>query len=360
MRGAGVFSPRPVATSSDTARVVATAGTTAVKGSFAVTVEALARADVRTQSSTLTAAVGRRHAARRERRDRASTSRSRRATASPRSRRRSTPSAAASAPSVVDGRLRLTATATGAADGGGAVVGRVAGGRPRHGGHAGRPGRALHGRRHRRARARTNRVADAIPGVTLDLRAATAGAPVTVTADPVRDRRRRRGREGEGAGRGVQRRRSTRCARRSARGPTRPARVRSRRARSSADDLYEGLLGATEPRRHEPGGGARRGPEPGGHDRPVDRRVVRGDVDRLRCPAGSCSTRRSCATRWPPTRTASPRCSAATARRGIAARLDSVLTGATSRDRRPDRAGGGGDGPPRRLPLLDRRRRTCG
>src|SRR5262245_57040767 len=56
VRGAGVFTPRPVATSSDTARIVATAGASAVKGSFAVTVEALARADVRTQSSSLTAA----------------------------------------------------------------------------------------------------------------------------------------------------------------------------------------------------------------------------------------------------------------------------------------------------------------
>src|SRR5215470_11622576 len=57
IRGAGVFTPRPVATSSDTARIAATATATAVKGSFAVTVEALARADVRTQSSSLTAAA---------------------------------------------------------------------------------------------------------------------------------------------------------------------------------------------------------------------------------------------------------------------------------------------------------------
>ena len=58
LRGAGVFSPRPIATSSDPARIVATATASAVKASFSVTVGALARADVRTQSSTLGAAAG--------------------------------------------------------------------------------------------------------------------------------------------------------------------------------------------------------------------------------------------------------------------------------------------------------------
>ena len=57
LRGAGVFSPRPIATSSDPARIVATASASAVKASFSVTVSALARADVRTQSSALAAAA---------------------------------------------------------------------------------------------------------------------------------------------------------------------------------------------------------------------------------------------------------------------------------------------------------------
>ena len=114
MRGAGVFSPRPVATSSDTARVVATAGTTAVKGSFAVTVEALARADVRTQSSALTAASAddTLHVASGATAfDVAVAAGDGIATIA----QKINAAGGGVAASVVDGRLRLTATATGAA-----------------------------------------------------------------------------------------------------------------------------------------------------------------------------------------------------------------------------------------------------
>ena len=182
MRGAGVFTPRPVATSSDTARVVATAGTTAVKGSFAVTVEALARADVRTQSSALTAASAddTLHVASGATAfDVAVAAGDGIATIA----QKINAAGGGVAASVVDGRLRLTATASGAA----AAVALSS-----DASLAGDLGMAvtLAGQDARftvdgiAATSGTNRVADAIPGVTLDLRAATSGAPVTVTADP--------------------------------------------------------------------------------------------------------------------------------------------------------------------------------
>jgi len=181
LRGAGVFTPRPVATSSDAARVTATATSAAVKGSFAVTVEALARADVTTQSTSLAAAGADDvlHVA---------------------SGGTSFDVAVAAgdgigaiaakingagggvAASVVDGRLRLTAGATGAAS----AVALTS-----DGSLAGDLGMAmtLAGQDARftvdgvAATSATNRVSDVIPGVTLDLRAAT-GAAITVTADP--------------------------------------------------------------------------------------------------------------------------------------------------------------------------------
>src|SRR5215207_8603276 len=57
LRGAGTFRPGPWASSSDTARLTATAGASAVKASYSVEVAQLARAEVRTQSSSLSAAA---------------------------------------------------------------------------------------------------------------------------------------------------------------------------------------------------------------------------------------------------------------------------------------------------------------
>ena len=95
LRGVGVFSPAPWASSSDTARLTATAGGSAVQASYAIEIQSLARADVRTQRSSLAAASGGRRAAPRRghavRRRRAG-----RATRSPPSRARSTPPAATS------------------------------------------------------------------------------------------------------------------------------------------------------------------------------------------------------------------------------------------------------------------------
>ena len=183
LRGAGVFSPRPIATSSDPARIVATASASAVKASFSVTVSALARADVRTQSTALAA------------RPRPPTRCTSRAGASsidvsvaagdsigtiaP----RSTPSAAASAP-----RWSTAAAADVAGHGrrerGVADVGRLAG-RPISASTVTLAGQdaqlTVDGVAHTSA---SNRVADAIPGVSLDLRGTTAGTPVTVTSDP--------------------------------------------------------------------------------------------------------------------------------------------------------------------------------
>jgi flagellar hook-associated protein 2 len=181
VRGAGVFTPRPVATSSDTARIVATAGASAVKGSFAVTVEALARADVRTQSSSLTAAgaADTLHVASGANAfdvaiaagDDVGTMASKINAAN-----------GGVTASVVDGRLRLTAGSTGA---GAAVAvtsdGSLAADLGMTVTLAGQDARfTVDGVAGTSA---TNRVADAIPGVALDLRGATA-APVTVTADP--------------------------------------------------------------------------------------------------------------------------------------------------------------------------------
>ena len=182
VRGAGVFTPRPVATSSDTARVVATASATAVKGSFAVTVEALARADVRTQSSSLTAAAAddTLHVASGSSAfDVAIAAGDGIATIA----QKINAANGGVGASVVDGRLRLTSTATGAA----AAVALTS-----DGALASDLGMTvtLAGQDARftvdgvAATSAANRVTDAIPGVTLDLRAATTGAPVTVTADP--------------------------------------------------------------------------------------------------------------------------------------------------------------------------------
>jgi flagellar hook-associated protein 2 len=56
LRGVGVFSPAPWASSSDTARLTATATGSAVQASYAIEIQSLARADVRTQRSSLAAA----------------------------------------------------------------------------------------------------------------------------------------------------------------------------------------------------------------------------------------------------------------------------------------------------------------
>jgi flagellar hook-associated protein 2 len=182
LRGAGVFTPRPVATSSDGARVAATATATAVKGSFAVTVEALARADVKTQSTSLAAAGA----------DDVLHVASGGTTFDVAVAAGDGIAAIAAkinganggvAASVVDGRLRIGAGTTGAA----AAVALTS-----DGSLAGDLGMAvtLAGQDARytvdgvAATSASNRVADGIPGVTLDLRAVTAGAAITVTADP--------------------------------------------------------------------------------------------------------------------------------------------------------------------------------
>jgi flagellar hook-associated protein 2 len=153
-----------------------------VKGSFAVTVEALARADVRTQSSSLTAAgaADTLHVA-----SGANTFDVAIAAGDDVGTMAAKINAANGGvtASVVDGRLRLTAGSTGAA----AAVsvtsdGSLASDLGMTVTLAGQDARfTVDGVAGTRA---TNRVADAIPGVTLDLRGATAGAPVTVTADP--------------------------------------------------------------------------------------------------------------------------------------------------------------------------------
>jgi flagellar hook-associated protein 2 len=182
LRGAGVFSPRPIATSSDPARIVATATASAVKASFSVTVGALARADVRTQSSALGAATGSDtlHLAS------GATSFDVAVTAGDSigtiAAKINTVGGSVSA-SVVDGRLRLTSRDTGAAnavslssDGSLAADLGVTVTLAAQDAQLTVDGVAR--------TSSSNRVTDAIPGVTLDLRGATAGAPVTVTSDP--------------------------------------------------------------------------------------------------------------------------------------------------------------------------------
>ena len=181
LRGAGVFSPRPIATSSDAARIVATASASAVKASFSVTVSALARADVRTQSSTLasaTAADTLHLAAGASSIDVSVAAGDSMATIAAKI---NTVGGAVSA-SVVDGHLRLTSKDTGAAnavslssDGSLAAdlgVAVTLAGQDAQFTVDGIAGTSA-----------SNRVTSAIPGVSLDLRAATS-APVTITSDP--------------------------------------------------------------------------------------------------------------------------------------------------------------------------------
>ena len=182
LRGAGVFSPRPIATSSDPSRIVATASASAVKASFSVTVAALARADVRTQATTLAAATAA------DTLHLASGATSIDVTVAAGdsigtiAAKINTVGGGVSA-SVVAGRLRLTSRDTGAAN----AVSLTS-----DGSLAADLGvtvtlAAQDAQLTVDAVTRTsssNRVTDAIPGITLDLRGATAGVPVTVTSDP--------------------------------------------------------------------------------------------------------------------------------------------------------------------------------
>lgn len=182
LRGAGVFSPRPIATSSDPSRIVAMASASAVKASFSVTVAALARADVRTQATTLASAT----AADTLHLASGATSIDVAVAAGDSigtiAAKINTVGGGVSA-SVVDGRLRLTSRDTGAAN----AVSLTS-----DGSLAADLGvtvtlAAQDAQLTVDAVARTsssNRVTDAIPGITLDLRGATAGVPVTVTSDP--------------------------------------------------------------------------------------------------------------------------------------------------------------------------------
>jgi flagellar hook-associated protein 2 len=182
LRGTGVFAPRPIATSSDPARIVATATGSAVKASFSITVGALARADVRTQATTLASATA------------ADTLHLATGTTSidvavaagdsigTIAAKINTVGGGVSA-SVVDGRLRLTSRDTGtanaialtsdgslAADLGVTVTLAAQDAQLTVDGIA--------------RTSSSNRISEALPGVTLDLRGATAGSPVTVTSDP--------------------------------------------------------------------------------------------------------------------------------------------------------------------------------
>ncbi len=181
LRGAGVFSPRPVATSSDATRVVATATASAVKASFSISVSALARADVRTQATSLAAAVA----------DDTLHLTTGATTVDVAITAGDSIAAIAAkinganggvGASVVEGRLRLTSKDTGAAnavslasdgslatDLGVTVTLAAQDAQFTVDGVAGTSS--------------SNRASGVIPGVTLDLRGATAGA-VTVTSDP--------------------------------------------------------------------------------------------------------------------------------------------------------------------------------
>jgi flagellar hook-associated protein 2 len=182
LHGAGVFSPRPIATSSDPARIVATATATAVKASFSVTVGALARADVRTQSTTLATATATdtlHLAAGATSIDVAIAAGDSVGTIAAKI---NTVGGSVSA-SVVGGRLRLTSSETGAAN----AIALTS-----DGSLAADLGvtvtlAAQDAQLTVDGVARTsssNRVADAVPGVVLELRGATAASPVTITSDP--------------------------------------------------------------------------------------------------------------------------------------------------------------------------------
>jgi flagellar hook-associated protein 2 len=182
LRGAGVFSPRPIATSSDPARIVATATASAVKASFSVTVGALARADVRTQSTTLALATATdtlHLAAGATSIDVAIAAGDSVGTIAAKI---NTVGGSVSA-SVVGGRLRLTSSETGAAN----AIALTS-----DGSLAADLGvtvtlAAQDAQLTVDGIARTsssNRVADAVPGVMLELRGATAASPVTITSDP--------------------------------------------------------------------------------------------------------------------------------------------------------------------------------
>jgi flagellar hook-associated protein 2 len=182
LRGAGVFTPRPLATSSDAARVVATATTGAVKASFAVTVTALARSDVRTQSTSLIAAAAADtlHVA-----TGAATFDVAVAAGDSIGTIASKINGANGgvSASVVEGRLRLTARETGAAN---AVAlssdGSLASDLGLVVTLAGQDAQfTVDGAARTSA---SNRVTDAIPGVSLDLRGATGASPVTIASDP--------------------------------------------------------------------------------------------------------------------------------------------------------------------------------
>ncbi len=182
LRGAGVFSARPIATSSDPARIVATASGSAVKASFSVTVSALARADVRTQSTALAAASASDTLHLASGATSIDVSIAAGDSIGTIAAKINTIGGGVSA-SVVDGQLRLTSRDTGAAN---AVAltsdGSLAADLGLAVTLAGSDAQlTVDGVAHSSA---SNRVGDAIPGVTLDLRAVTAGVPVTVTSDP--------------------------------------------------------------------------------------------------------------------------------------------------------------------------------
>ena len=182
LRGAGVFSARPIATSSDPARIVATASGSAVKASFSVTVSALARADVRTQSTALAAAGAADTLHLASGATSVDVSIAAGDSIATIASKINTIGGGVSA-SVVDGKLRLTSRDTGAAN---AVSltsdGSLAADLGLTVTLAGQDAQlSVDGIARSSA---SNRVSDAIPGVTLDLRAATAGTPVTITSDP--------------------------------------------------------------------------------------------------------------------------------------------------------------------------------
>ena len=182
LSAAGAFSPKPWASSSDSARVGVVATASAVNASFELTVGQLARADVKTQSAALTASTGAdvlHIASGALTTDVAVAAGDSIGTIADRI---NAANGGASA-TVVDGKLRLTARASGATA---AIAvtsnGTLAADLALQTTLAGRDSSfTVDGTAYTRS---TNTIADVVPGATLTLKATTSTAPLTVSTDP--------------------------------------------------------------------------------------------------------------------------------------------------------------------------------
>ncbi len=182
LRAPAVFAPRPIATSSDSARVSATAGSGAVQASFAVAVSTLARAHVTTQSTAMTAAA-------------ASDTLHLNAGSGPVDvaigigdtiatiASKVNGAGAGVTAAVVEGKLRLTAASSGTAHAISVTSdGSLAANLDLTTTLAAQDAQfTVDGVAHVRS---SNTVTDVVPGVTLSLRGATAGGSVTIASDP--------------------------------------------------------------------------------------------------------------------------------------------------------------------------------